>query len=54
MYNDRIVEHLFLERNTVTDICPLCSKEIGNDWNKHLIGPSACENHPRKNYLHRH
>jgi len=55
----KFIEHHILEptctkRNTVSDVCPLCSKEIGNDWNKHLIGPSACENHPRKNYLQRH
>lgn len=48
---------MFLERNTISNICPLCSEEIGcdqQDWNKHLIEFSACDNHPRKNYLKRH
>lgn len=47
----------FLERNTVSNVCPLCSEQIGNDqqdWSRHLAGPSACENHPRKNYLKYH
>ncbi|VVC35365.1 Armadillo-type fold,TOG domain,Armadillo-like helical,Galactose-binding domain-like [Cinara cedri] len=44
------------KRNAITDICPLCLDTIGNelqDWNKHLVIPSACKNHPRKNYLKR-
>jgi len=51
------VEYLILERNTVSNICPLCLEEIGSDhqdWYKHLVGPPACEIHPRKNYLKRH
>lgn len=46
-----------IKRNSVSNICPLCLEEIGSDhqdWNKHLVGPSACEIHPRKNYLKRH
>ncbi|XP_050434404.1 centrosomal protein of 104 kDa [Adelges cooleyi] len=43
-----------VKRNSISNTCPLCSEDIGSDledWNKHLNCPSACKNHPRKNYL---
>ncbi|XP_050546423.1 centrosomal protein of 104 kDa isoform X2 [Daktulosphaira vitifoliae] len=56
--NDILEHHVLgpacIKRKSICNTCPLCMVDIGSDleeWNKHLGGPTACENHPRKNYL---